>query len=171
MIIEFDTTIDWQPVPASFNNNGRIYAAAPHRCLILVVQEGAAEELDFIAGNLHSGDAPRYDCLVGNHDGARFPDFVLPQYTGYQHSKLSVLGSADGEPVDMRLSEMLEGAPVPGENAGVRHRANLEYTSLHLSPALMTRAAELAYRYHGEQSDNLNDFIATAVMEYCLNLE
>lgn len=167
MIIDFDIDIWWETVPAAIGDeSGKVYAATPYpHCLILVMREQIAAELDMVPGNLYysSKNGRVYDCLVGNHDSAAFPDFCLPELAGYPHSKITVLRAAPGEKPEMKLSEILEGAPTP-ENSE-RGKFASERVTVHLSPKLTQLLREYAYRYQGEHPRNIDDFVSVALLD------
>lgn len=168
MIVEFDIDIGWTPVPASFSNStGRLCSSAPNHCLLLTVREEVVDAIDGIEGNLyHTTESRRYDCSVGDHDGTEWPEFVLPKHTGYTHSKLTVRGIAPADaPVEMKLSEILEGSPVPGVNAGERKPIIGDALPVQLTPKLAQMVRELAYRYQGDHPRAISDFIAMALLE------
>lgn len=172
MIVNFDVGIYWQHVPISYVHENMIYMAAPppHR-IILVVQASLAQQIDQIAGNLHYTDASKvYDCSIGWHDGARYPDFVLPRYAGLSHTKLTVRKRLPADTEGAKnLSEILANAPEG--SAGRRETAwHGVYAPVKVPEALWIVANQLAKKHFGDRPDAIIDMINEALLHYVEDL-
>lgn len=168
-IIELDVDLEWLLPPIAYSvGQSRIYAVAPEPLhVLLVVHDKMSEQMDMIPSNLYyDTTSRRYQCSIGEHDGAAYPDYVNPSCAGYKHLKISVREQVDPDtPVTHRLSELLDAAPRTGDSIGTR----ADYKGIHvdalLPPEVHRMATEVAHLHFGESHMNMSDLIAEALLQ------
>ena len=166
MNVLFDQEIHWLYTPAHFAEGAkRTYAAAPlpYR-FILIIRENI---IDMIPSSLwHNHYSRIYDCSIGNHDGAKFPDHALPANVGYPHSKLTVRSQLPPDShVDATLSALLAKAPtLHSDDPKKPTPGHLE--PLTIPPALFEQAQRLADATFDNHWNALGRLTLEALWEY-----
>ena len=168
MIVNFDRNVQWQNVPASFMGYDKIHMAAPppHK-VILVVMPALANEIDRVAGNLFRSTSSIYDCSIGWHDGTEYTDFVLPEFAGYRHTKITVRARRPLLVPTKQLSEIMNYALAQESERDERWHG--VHTAVKVPNALWVAANQLAKLEFGDQPQAILDLINTAMLEYLEN--
>lgn len=165
MIVYFNERIQWQNVPASFMGHDKIYMAAPppHK-VILVVMPVVRTDCGGDIANLYRGT---YDCSVGWHNGAVYTDFVLPEFAGCQHTKLTVRARRPLLKPTKLLSEIM-GHALSSEPPRQETWHGV-HTAVKVPNALWVAANDLATKKFGDHPAAILDLINTAMLNYIEN--
>lgn len=144
MIIEFDFDPKWITTAGDLIDiERRYFAAAPPYFVVLVIHAEVAQTIEDLPLTLKGA---RFDCSIGYHIPAESTSgFTLPQYDGYNHTKITIRREVNNIPADDTLTGIFQGAPRMGDKyIGEWRPGKSAEMTFNLPPILASAAGKLA---------------------------
>ena len=182
MIIDWNVNVSWRTAPidmvteavvGSYQNyfyseqvGQQLPDEPPRRRLLLSIADHLYDQIGQVVGNLYnySGGPRLYEAQMIEHDAGRHPDHCMPSQAGYPHLRLIITGIAPNDAIPMMtLAEVIDLAPVVDTDQSGRKPLKSRQVVVNLSPAIWEVAQELATIYYGQNTKNMDDFIAMCI--------